>query len=165
MRLFCGSYRRTQAVLVPIATWEKLLEHAEDELDLDLAHRRLADRRPCRSLREATAASPLPADRTSRRSRRLHSAQHVRADAVTAVGAALDDLAHGRVTGKTIGERHVSGDLTGLASLKFDVSSSPTRRFGWSMPTSTPRRAVCSPLASVRNTRSQPGPPANPGAP
>lgn len=44
--VFFGSHRRTQAVLVPIATWEKLLAHAEDELDLELAQRRLADRRP-----------------------------------------------------------------------------------------------------------------------
>lgn len=51
------------------------------------------------------------------------------ADAVTAARIALNDLAHGRVTGKTLGERHVSGDLTGLASLKFDVPGSPTRRF------------------------------------
>ena len=34
-----------------------------------------------------------------------------------------------RVTGKSLGNRHVSGDLTGLASVKFDVPSSPTRRF------------------------------------
>ncbi|MGH9078185.1 MAG: hypothetical protein ACRDY0_12175 [Acidimicrobiales bacterium] len=33
------------------------------------------------------------------------------------------------MTGKALGDRHVSGDLTGLASVKFDVSSSPTRRF------------------------------------
>lgn len=44
--VFFGSHRRTQAVLVPIATWEKLLSHVEDELDLELAQRRLADRRP-----------------------------------------------------------------------------------------------------------------------
>ncbi len=35
--VFFGSQRRAQAVLVPIATWEKLLAHAEDELDVDLA--------------------------------------------------------------------------------------------------------------------------------
>jgi hypothetical protein len=44
--VFFGSHRRAQAVLVPIATWEKLLAYAEDELDLDVARRRLADRRP-----------------------------------------------------------------------------------------------------------------------
>lgn len=50
-------------------------------------------------------------------------------EAVAAVRTALDDLAHGRVTGKTLGDRRVSGDLTGLASVKFDVPDSPTRRF------------------------------------
>lgn len=33
------------------------------------------------------------------------------------------------MTGKALGARHVSGDLTGLASVKFDVPGSPTRRF------------------------------------
>lgn len=49
--------------------------------------------------------------------------------AVAAARAALDDLAHGKVTGKLLGARHVSGDLTALASVKFDVPGSPTRRF------------------------------------
>jgi antitoxin StbD len=44
--VFFGSHRRPQAVLVPIAVWEKLLKHAEDELDVDLSQRRLADDRP-----------------------------------------------------------------------------------------------------------------------
>ncbi|MGH3446594.1 MAG: hypothetical protein ACRDQA_27775 [Nocardioidaceae bacterium] len=44
--VFFGSHRRPQAVLVPIATWEKLLTYAEDELDADLAQRRLVDGRP-----------------------------------------------------------------------------------------------------------------------
>lgn len=47
---------------------------------------------------------------------------------VAAARKTLDDLAHGRVTGKALGVRHVSGDLTGLASVKFDVPGSPTRR-------------------------------------
>jgi len=54
--VFFGSHRRAQAVLVPIATWEKLLAHAEDELDLDLARRRLADRRPWLSEDDLDAA-------------------------------------------------------------------------------------------------------------
>ncbi len=33
------------------------------------------------------------------------------------------------MTGKRLGERHVTGDLTGLATVKFDVQDSPTRRF------------------------------------
>lgn len=49
--------------------------------------------------------------------------------AVAAARAALDDLAHGRVTGKPLGIRRISGDLSGLASVKFDVPGSPTRRF------------------------------------
>ncbi|MHB1533760.1 MAG: type II toxin-antitoxin system Phd/YefM family antitoxin [Acidimicrobiales bacterium] len=54
--VFFGSHRRAQAVLVPIATWEKLLAHAEDELDLELARRRLADRRPWLSEEDLDAA-------------------------------------------------------------------------------------------------------------
>ncbi len=54
--VFFGSHRRPQAVLVPIATWEKLVARAEDELDLDLARRRIADRRPWLSEDELGAA-------------------------------------------------------------------------------------------------------------
>ncbi len=50
-------------------------------------------------------------------------------EVAAAARTALDDLAHGRVTGKLLGARHVSGDLTGLASVKFDIPGSPTRRF------------------------------------
>ena len=50
-------------------------------------------------------------------------------DVVAAARAALDDLAHGRVIGKALGARRVSGDLTGLASVKFDVADHPARRF------------------------------------
>lgn len=46
-------------------------------------------------------------------------------EVVAAARGALDDLAHGRVTGKALGDRHVSGDLTGLASVKFDTPDSP----------------------------------------
>lgn len=65
--VFFGSHRRTQAVLVPIATWEKLLAHAEDELDLQTASRRLADRRPWLSEDELRAALGRAADRSARR--------------------------------------------------------------------------------------------------
>lgn len=44
--VFFGSHRRVQAVLVPIATWEKLLAHAEDAVDVHVARRRLADDQP-----------------------------------------------------------------------------------------------------------------------
>ncbi len=41
--VYFGSHRRAQGVIVPVEVWERLLEQAEDELDLDLARRRLAD--------------------------------------------------------------------------------------------------------------------------
>ena len=50
-------------------------------------------------------------------------------DVVVAARAALDDLAHGRVIGKALGERRVSGNLTGLARVKFDAPGSGTQRF------------------------------------
>jgi len=56
-------------------------------------------------------------------------------EAVAAACAALDDLAHGRVTGKPLGIRRVSGDLSGLASVKFDVPGSPPRVSAKSMAT------------------------------
>ena len=65
--VFFGSHRRAQAVLVPIATWEKLLAHAEDELDLDLARRRLADRRPWLSEEDLDAAMDSAAKKASGR--------------------------------------------------------------------------------------------------
>jgi hypothetical protein len=54
--VFFGSHRRAQAVLVPIATWEKLLENAEDALDTELVQRRLADHRPWLSEDQIDAA-------------------------------------------------------------------------------------------------------------
>lgn len=45
--VYFGSHRRAQGVIVPVDVWEKLLEQAEDELDLATARERLAsgDRR------------------------------------------------------------------------------------------------------------------------
>jgi len=40
--VYFGSHRRAQAVIVPVAVWEQLLTHAEDDLDLDLAGARAA---------------------------------------------------------------------------------------------------------------------------
>jgi hypothetical protein len=40
--VYFGSHRRAQGVIVPVAVWEKLLEAAEDEDDLELARGRLA---------------------------------------------------------------------------------------------------------------------------
>jgi hypothetical protein len=50
-------------------------------------------------------------------------------EVIAAVRGALDDLAHGRVTGKALGARRVSGDLTGLARVKFDVPGAGAHRF------------------------------------
>ncbi|MGH8889629.1 MAG: hypothetical protein ACRDV3_07685 [Acidothermaceae bacterium] len=50
-------------------------------------------------------------------------------EVVAAANAIVDDLAHGRVTGKQLGDRHVSGDLTGLARVKFDVEDRWPQRF------------------------------------
>ena len=64
--VFFGSHRRAQAVIVPIAIWEKLLAHAEDELDMDLARRRLADKRPWLSEDDLDAALERAAEAASR---------------------------------------------------------------------------------------------------
>lgn len=41
--VYFGSHRRAQGVIVPIDMWERLLDAAEDEVDLDLARRRLSE--------------------------------------------------------------------------------------------------------------------------
>ena len=41
--VYFGSHRRAQGVIVPVDVWEKLLEAAEDDLDLGLARERLLD--------------------------------------------------------------------------------------------------------------------------
>lgn len=46
-----------------------------------------------------------------------------------AAQAILDDIAHGRVSGKLLGDRNVSGDLTGLARVKFDLPDERPQRF------------------------------------
>ncbi|MGH7884052.1 MAG: hypothetical protein ACREN8_14315 [Candidatus Dormibacteraceae bacterium] len=46
-----------------------------------------------------------------------------------AAEAVLGDLAYGRVTGKPLGHRHVSGDLSGLARVKFDLPGQWPQRF------------------------------------
>ncbi len=40
--VYFGSHRRAQGVIVPVDVWERLLEQAEDELDLALGRARLA---------------------------------------------------------------------------------------------------------------------------
>lgn len=49
--------------------------------------------------------------------------------ALDAAQSILDDLAYGRVTGKLLGDRHISGDLTGLARVKFDIAGQRPQRF------------------------------------
>lgn len=48
---------------------------------------------------------------------------------VAAAAAVIDDLAHARVVGKSLGARHVSGDLTGIARVKFDIAEQRPQRF------------------------------------
>lgn len=50
-------------------------------------------------------------------------------EVVAAAVAISDDLAHGRVIGKELADRHVTGDLTGLARIKFDVPGHRPQRF------------------------------------
>lgn len=45
----------------------------------------------------------------------------VNARLVDAALTAIEDLAFGRQVGKLLGERHVTGDLTGLSRLRFDL--------------------------------------------
>jgi hypothetical protein len=48
---------------------------------------------------------------------------------VEAAFQAITDLAHHRKTGKQLGERHVSGDLTGTRRLRFDLPGQRPERF------------------------------------
>jgi hypothetical protein len=49
-------------------------------------------------------------------------------DVVDAARTMLEGLARGSVTGKPVGDRNVSGDLSGLASVKFDAPGEHRRR-------------------------------------
>lgn len=59
----------------------------------------------------------------------LAALAEVGAEVVDAAREILDDLAHARVRGKQLGSRNVSGDLTGLARVKFDVAGKRPQRF------------------------------------
>ncbi len=48
---------------------------------------------------------------------------------VDAALSAVDDLAAGRQTGKELGQRNVSGDLTGLRRLRFDLTQARPMRY------------------------------------
>jgi hypothetical protein len=56
----------------------------------------------------------------------LHKIDPAVLDAAEAI---IDELAHGRVRGRLLGDRHVSGDLTGLARVKFDLPGERPQRF------------------------------------
>jgi hypothetical protein len=51
------------------------------------------------------------------------------AEIARAARAALDDLRRGRVWGNQLGERRVSGNLTGYARVKFDPPGQQPQRF------------------------------------
>lgn len=53
----------------------------------------------------------------------------INARLVDAALAALEDLAFGRQVGKLLGDRHVTGDLTGLSRLRFDLPGQHPLRF------------------------------------
>ncbi|MGH3261037.1 MAG: hypothetical protein ACRDNS_03475 [Trebonia sp.] len=59
----------------------------------------------------------------------LAALERLAPDVLDAARAIVDDLARGRVRGKQLGDRHVSGDLTGLARVKFDVLGQRPQRF------------------------------------
>lgn len=75
--------------------------------------------------------------RPARFSRRY--ARHVDADLaelavmepelLDAAVAAVDDLTHGRQRGKLLGDRHVTGDPSGLLRLRFDLPGQRPSRF------------------------------------
>lgn len=53
----------------------------------------------------------------------------INARLVDAALTALEDLAFGRQVGKLLGERQVTGDLTGLSRLRFDLPDQHPLRF------------------------------------
>jgi hypothetical protein len=73
---------------------------------------------------------------------------------IAAAVAIADDLAHGRVIGKELGDRHVSGNLTGFARVKFDSLVSVRNGFGLSTASSTTSPLRLSPSGRAMNTPS-----------
>jgi hypothetical protein len=57
---------------------------------------------------------------------RLDNLDPAVADAAT---AAVSDVAHHHKRGKALGERHITGDLTGLFRVKFDLPDISPQRF------------------------------------
>lgn len=59
----------------------------------------------------------------------LRALNDIDPDLVDAALQAVTDLAQHRKTGKLLGARHVSGDLTGTRRLKFDLADERPERF------------------------------------
>lgn len=59
----------------------------------------------------------------------LHALAAIDDKLVDAALQAIADLAHYRKTGKRLGDRHVSGDLTGTRRLPFDLPGQRPERF------------------------------------
>jgi hypothetical protein len=59
----------------------------------------------------------------------LAALRAINARLVDAALAAVEDLTFGRQIGKLLGERHVTGDLTGLSRLRFDLPGQHPLRF------------------------------------
>jgi len=64
--VYFGSHRRAQGVIVPVEVWERLLEQAEDELDIGLARDRLAAGDDGRRLTRAEVTEALDRLRAGR---------------------------------------------------------------------------------------------------
>lgn len=77
------------------------------------------------------------ADETARFERRYAPAvvgdlavlRAINARLVDAALAAVENLAFGREVGKLLGDRHVTGDLTGLSRLRFDLPGQHPLRY------------------------------------
>ena len=59
----------------------------------------------------------------------LDALAHIDLELVSAARQVVDDLAHHHIHGKQLGARHVSGDLTGLYRVCFDVTGERVQRF------------------------------------
>lgn len=66
--VYFGSHRRAQGVIVPVELWERLLEQAEDDVDVALVRERLSgDAGPELGRAELDAAFERAADAARRR--------------------------------------------------------------------------------------------------
>lgn len=72
---------------------------------------------------------PIRDHLASRRPSRSLGAERADEQLVDTALAALEDIAHYRQCGKLLSKRNVSGDLTGLYRLRFDVPGKRPQRF------------------------------------